>query len=342
MDSGDAVTISAVAKAAGVGESTVSRVLRNQGSFSDLSRERVLSAAAALGYVPNRIAGSLASAGSRLVAVVVPSLSNIVFAEILKGAGEALDAAGFTGVFGVTDYDRDKEEKLVASLLGYRPAAVILAGVEHSTGVIRLLEKARCRVAELLDLDPPEPPGLGGLDIVVGFSNVAAGRSAARHLVDCGYRNIAYVGHDTAHDLRAGKRLLGFRTELANFGLALADIELGDDPSSAALGKRSLASLLARSPHIDAVYFSNDDMALGGYLHCVKHEIEVPRRLGIFGHNGIDIGAALPRRLSTILTPRAEVGRVAARLALEGAPAQRVDLPFELIAGETTARVRAS
>ena len=100
------VTLSDVARAAGVGESTASRVLRGHGSFSDKTRESVLAAARNLGYVPNRIAGTLASAGSKLVGIVIPSLSNIVFPDVLRGANTVLVAAGFQPVVAVTDYDQ--------------------------------------------------------------------------------------------------------------------------------------------------------------------------------------------------------------------------------------------
>ena len=80
-----AITISDVAREARVGESTVSRVLRNQGSVSGKTRARVLETVGRLGYVPNRLAGTLASAGSRLVSIVIPSVTNIVFADVLSG-----------------------------------------------------------------------------------------------------------------------------------------------------------------------------------------------------------------------------------------------------------------
>jgi len=102
------VTLAEVADAAGVGESTVSRVLRNHGSFSGKTRDRVMAAVERLGYVPNRIAGTLASTASRLVAFVIPSLSNIVFPDVLRGASAILEENRYQAVFSVTDYDPEK------------------------------------------------------------------------------------------------------------------------------------------------------------------------------------------------------------------------------------------
>src|SRR5690606_20377460 len=110
-----------VAARAGVSESTVSRVLRNIGPIAEATRVAVLKAAEELGYVPNRLAGALATTGSALVGVVVPSLDNIVFAEVLRGVTERLEEAGLQAVIGVTGYDLAREECIVSALLAWRP-----------------------------------------------------------------------------------------------------------------------------------------------------------------------------------------------------------------------------
>lgn len=324
-----AVTLAQVAEAAGVGESTVSRVLRNHGSFSGKTRDRVMAAVERLGYVPNRIAGTLASAGSRLVAFVIPSLSNIVFSDVLRGASGTLEQNQHQAVFAVTDYDPEREEALVASMLAWRPTAVMLAGYEHTEGTVKMLRTASCRVVELLDVD-----GVA-LDLAVGFSNRAAGRESAHFLLKRRYRRIGYVGHDLDRDTRAGKRYSSFCETLNAGGKPLVDREIHAGASSVENGRLGLDRLLARSPYLDAVYFSNDDMALGGYFHCLARGISIPSQLAIFGYNGLDIGRVTPQPFSTIRTPRVATGQVAAQLVVEKAPAQVVDLGFELIEGAT-------
>nr|WP_139310663.1 LacI family DNA-binding transcriptional regulator [Allorhizobium taibaishanense] len=323
------ITLSDVAAAAGVGESTVSRVLRNHGSFSEKTRARVMAAVERLGYVPNRIAGALASTGTPLVAILVPSLSNIVFADLLSGVTRTLENHGRQAVFAVTDYDLDKEEALVAALLAWRPAAVMLVGMEHSEGTRRMLRAAGCRIIELLDIDGD------ALDIAVGFSHVAAGRETAARLADAGRRSIAYVGHDLKRDTRGAKRFSGFCAGLAEAGLTLADREVRDAPSSVGEGKAGLAALLERSPAIDAVYFSNDDMALGGYFYCLAKGIAVPDRLAIIGFNALEICRHTPQPIASVLTPRIEIGQRAAELFLSDAPSQVLDLGFSVVTGGT-------
>ena len=327
------VTLADVARESGFGESTVSRVLRNQGSFSRRTADRVAEAVAKLGYVPNRLAGSLAgnaaSAGSQLVGIVIPSLANIVFPDLLRGLTGALDRTGFQSVIGVSDYDPDREEALVAALLSWRPAGLVLTGLEHNPDTVALLRAAGIRVVEMIDTDGP------GLDLVVGFSNRAVGEASAAHLVARGYRRIGYVGHDIFRDLRAGKRLAGFEAALSAAGHGLVDREVVAEPSSAAAGRAALDRLLDRTPDLDAVYFSNDDMALGGYFCCLARGWSIPHRLALFGYNGLDITAAMPQPLSTIRTPRLRIGEVAAERLAAGGPAETIDLGFALVAGAT-------
>lgn len=327
---GGPVTLSDVARAAGVGESTVSRVLRRHGSYSPETRDKVLEVVERLGYVPNRIAGALASTGSDLIAIVVPSLANIVFPDVLRGAGQALAGTGYQSVVGVTGYDELAEEELIRSVLAWRPRAMIMAGLEHTRTSRDMIRASGVRVAEVLDIDGT------GMDIVVGFSQRDAGRASARHLLARGRRRIGYVGIELARDHRAGKRLAGFEEVLAAAGSPVVDREIADAPSSADVGRHGLARLLARRPDLDAVYFGNDDMAIGGYFHCLAESIPVPGRLALFGFNGLDVGQCLPQPLSTIRTPRFEAGETAARLLVANAAPTVVDLGFQLVKGRTS------
>lgn len=328
-----AVTLADVARLAGVGESTVSRVLRNQGSFSKRTQAQVAEAVASLGYVPNRLAGMLAgahgTAGAKLVGIVIPSLGNVVFPDLLSGAASVLDRDGFQSVIGVSDYDPAREEALIGALLSWRPAGLIVTGLEHTDGALARLRASGIRVVEMIDTDGP------GLDIVVGFSNRAVGRDSARHLLARGYRRIGYVGHDVTRDLRAGKRLAGFTETLTEAGAPLHDREIAAGVSSAAAGRAALDRLLARTPGLDAVYFSNDDMALGGYFHCLAAGLTIPDRLALFGFNALDITAAMPQPLATVRTPRRAIGAVAAERLGAGGPREVVDLGYDLVPGAT-------
>jgi LacI family gluconate utilization system Gnt-I transcriptional repressor len=229
----------------------------------------------------------------------------------------------------VTDYDPLRETALVAAMLAWRPRAVMLAGLEHTDATTRMLTANGCRIVELLDTDGT------ALDLAVGFSNHAAGRASAEHLIRRGYRRIGYVGHNLDRDRRAAKRFAGFCAGLTAAGISLIDRELAPAGSSIEHGRFGLERLLARQADLDAIYFSNDDMAIGGYFHCLAHGIAIPTQLAILGYNGLDIGTVTPQPLTTIQTPRETVGRIAAHLVTTDAPPQIIDLGFELIPGAT-------
>lgn len=325
------VTITDVAQRAGVGESTVSRVLRNHGSVSQATRSKILKAADELNYVPNRIAGTLASMSSKLIGIVVPSVGNTVVPEVLAGVNTVLEAAGFQPVIGVSNYDALREEALIESILSWRPSGILVAGLEHTDRARAMLRGCGVRVVELLDIDGE------GIDIVVGSSQRMAGRASAEHLLAHSYRRIGYVGHDIRGDIRAGKRLEGFRAVLHENGLNFVDQEFHPSmASSVEAGRVGVARLLKRQSGLDAIYFSNDDLALGGYFHCLEHDISVPRDLALFGYNGLEITRLTPQPLSTIRTPRVAMGKVGANLLLSGGPSTIVDVGFELVVGATT------
>lgn len=322
-------TLSDVARHAGVSGITVSRVVRGQGPIAAATRERVLGAVQALGYIPNHSAAALASSSSRLVGIVLPSLANIVMAELVHGLNQGLAAGGYQSAIGISDYDPATEERLVASMLAWRPAALVLAGLEHSDATRALLRATGVSVIEVLDIDGR------GLGSVVGFSHREAGAASARHLLARGRRRFGFVGHADDLDLRAAKRHAGFTATLREAGLGWHASELAPGASSTASGRAALARLLARAPALDAVYFSNDDMAVGGLFHCLAEGVPVPARLALFGFNGLEFGQSAPLPLSTIATPRARIGREAARLLCESAPPQVLDLGFTLIEGAT-------
>lgn len=327
------VTLAQVARLAGVSDMTVSRVLRDSGPISAATRGRVMEAVRRSGYVHNRLAGSLASSRSNLVGVILPSLSNSVFPEVMAGINSALARSGFQPVVGVSDYSLASEQTLVGSMLAWQPAAMILTGLEHTRETQRMLDSAGVRIIEIMDID--ERP----IDLAIGFSHRRAGAMTASHLIEKGYRRFGYVGHDLEKDTRAASRRQGLLAGLEQARVAPPREILIEEPSSVRIGREGLARLLAAVGDLDVVVFSNDDMAVGGVLHCLDAGIEVPRQLGLFGFNGLDIGQALPRKLSTMKSNRERIGQLAveAFLASRTRPEERrvIDTGVEIVPGET-------
>lgn len=333
-------TLLEVAQLAGVSEITASRALRNSAVVTHGTHHKVHDAAQQLGYLRNRLAGSLAGHPSNQVGVILPSLANIVFADVLKGLEDHLEGRGFLPVLGISNYDPLREERLVRDLLSWRPAALVIAPSGMTTASRMLLSNADLPVVEIMDVDNDS------VDICVGMSHHKAGLEMAQYLLGRGYRRFAYIGHDIARDHRALARLAGFTEALKNANLPLGQSLSLDAPSSVALGQRALAQLLSSTHNQpDVIYFSNDDMAVGGVFHCMASGISLPDQIAIAGFNGLDIGQALPIPLTTIGSHRVLIGQKAAAAIFDRldhnsddglqVPVQRIDVGFTLIAGGT-------
>lgn len=303
-----ALTLRDVSEASGVSEMTVSRVLRNRGDVSAPTRERVLEAAKMLGYVPNKIAGALASQRVNLVAVIIPSMSNMVFPEVMTGISDVLDDTGLQPVVGVTNYSPDREESVLYEMLSWRPSGVIIAGLEHTPAARVMLENAGIPIVEIMDIDGTP------VDSAVGISHRRAGLHMAKAIVDAGYRRIGFLGTKMPEDHRARKRLEGFVEGLAKAGLTLADQEFYSGGSALLKGREMTEAILARTPDLDFLYYSNDMIGAGGLLYCLDKGIDVPNRLGLAGFNGVELLDGLPRKLATMDACRLEIGRLAAEI----------------------------
>jgi LacI family gluconate utilization system Gnt-I transcriptional repressor len=323
------VTLADVAALAQVSEITVSRILRNHGPIGAETRERVMAAVAQTGYVPNRLAGGLASSGSKLIGVIVPSLTNIVFPEVLGGIRSALEGTGFQAVIAVSDYNLMTEQELIASLLAWKPEAMVIAGLEHTEMARAMLAGSGVRIAEVMEIDS-QP-----IDLAVGLSHRQAGFDTGRYLLERGYRRFGYVGHDWTSDRRARLRYDG----LVEAGVELVETCHFDGPSSIGAGRDMLAQILARGRQLDVVVFSNDDMATGGVFHCLGAGIRPRQDLALFGFNGLDVGQALPTPLSTVRSNRFLIGKTAIEKLLgqrerPDAP-EVIDTGYQIIAGAT-------
>jgi LacI family gluconate utilization system Gnt-I transcriptional repressor len=302
------LTLRDVSEASGVSEMTVSRVLRNRGDVSDATREKVLASAKELGYVPNKIAGALASSRVNLVAVIIPSMSNMVFPEVMTGISQVLEETDLQPVVGLTDYTREKEEKVLYEMLSWRPSGVIIAGLEHSDAARAMLRASGIPVVEIMDVDGTP------VDSVVGISHRRAGEKMARAILKGGYRRIGFMGTTMPRDHRARKRFEGFTEVLAKAGVEISEREFYSGGSALVKGREMTQALLERDPDLDFLYYSNDMIGAGGLLWLLEHGYDIPNQIGLAGFNGLNLLKGLPRELATMDACRLEIGRRAAEI----------------------------
>jgi LacI family gluconate utilization system Gnt-I transcriptional repressor len=323
-----ALTLADVAKLAGVSPITVSRALNSPGQLTAQTLARVRDAVARSGYVPNRVAGGLASNRSRLVAALVPTIASPMFLETVQSLTEELDAAGYQLMLGQSSYDIEREDALLDALIGRRPDGIVITGIMHSSHARRRLAAAGIPIVETWDLTPTP------IDMLVGFSHGKVGAAVADYLQYRGSRHPAIVSAD---DPRAGLRRQGFEESAARHGLGPVPAELVATPTTMGAGRRAFGRLLEKHPETDAVFCSSDILALGVLIEAQARGIAIPGRIRVFGFGDHNIAADAHPALSTVRIDGTAVGRQAARFIIDRAagrpiPQRVVDLGFKLVA----------
>lgn len=315
-----------VARAASVSMITVSRALNTPDKLAPATLARVRAAIEHLRYVPNLTAGSLASNRSRIVAAIVPTIANSIFSDTIDGLAQTLARHRYQLLLGQTQYRLDEEAALVDAFLGRRVDGLVLTGIMHARGVRSRLRRAGIPVIETWDLTPRP------IDMVVGFSNRAAGAAAARYLVGRGYRSLAYVG---GTDDRSVARLAGFREGAAECKVRKVTVALVPAPSSPTDGATALARLLEQAmPR--AVFCSNDMLAAGALFECARRRINVPVQMAVMGFADLPIAAGIEPALTSVAVRAKEMGQrtgelLLQRLAGDAAHERVVDLGFAVI-----------
>lgn len=332
---GKIVTLLDVAAKAGVSRMTVSKVMRDVGNISEETRQKVRKAIDDLGYLPNSLAGSLSSRKSRMVAVIIPSISDVVFSEVLSGVNAVLRPRGFHTFIGESHFDPSIEADLLRAMLSFQPAGLLLnGGMARNRDSERLLEKRNCPAIQLWDYDNSD------LDFGAGPSHEEAGQLVATHFLKRGLKRIAYVGAELDKDLCARCRYLALRSSLAADGVDLVSIISEDKPRQAETGRILTQQLMRDHPGIQAIHFLNDAMALGGLSYLHGAGIAVPDQVSVVGFNGTSIPNTVRTRLTTVDVPRAAIGGMAAQALLDilaNAPVNRSwRAALQLIQGNTT------
>ena len=223
-------------------------------------------------------------------------------------------------------------------MLSWRPSGVIIAGLEHSEASRAMLRQACIPVVEIMDTDG-EP-----IDACVGISHRRAGRKMAEEIIAAGYKKIGFMGTKMPLDHRARKRFEGFTRTLAKAGIEIADQEFYSGGSALAKGREMTAKMIARSPDLDFLYYSNDMIGAGGLLYLLEQGVAIPDQIGLAAFNGVELLDGLPRQLATMDACRREIGVKAAQIivarnqGLANEDETTVTLSPKLSPGETLRR----
>jgi len=329
------IRLTEVAKLAGVSPITASRFFRNPEALSVSKRERVESAARELGYVPNLAARALASQRTEVIGVLIPSLTNNVFNDVLRGIYDASEGSRYTIQFVNTRYSILQEEKLLRLFQAQKPAGLIVTGINQTGESRTVMEAMNCPIVQIMEVGP-DP-----VDMMVGFSHYDAAFAAVSHLVSQGRSRIGFLG--ARMDPRVQRRLDGYRDAMKAASIFDPNLILTTPtPTAMTLGGTLLADLLAKAPDLDAVFCINDDLALGVLFECQRRGVPVPEKLAIIGFNDMEFMASSVPSLSSVRTNRYEMGRDAVTMLIDAVEGRRpekpvVDLGFELMIRESSA-----
>ena len=330
--SSGAITLRDVAKLAGVAPITASRVMNTPDQVSPEVRQRVLDAVQRTGYVPNRMAGGLASARNRLIAAVVPSTVMSVFMETIEALNSTLFDAGYQLMLGQSGYCADREELLLEAIIGRRPDGIFLTGIMGAGKGRTRLVASGIPVVETWDLTPTP------IDMLVGFSHLDIGRAVAQFFVAKGRKRLALV---TAEDERAARRAAAFAEAAEQAGLPPVHVVNVGAQRSLRSGRDALARLVHECPEVDAVFCSSDLLAVGVATEARARQIAVPGRLAIMGFGDVPFVADMLPALSTVQINGAHIGRLAAQYLMDRAEGREVDpavvqVDFSIVERDTT------
>ncbi|MEO0496162.1 MAG: LacI family DNA-binding transcriptional regulator [Pseudomonadota bacterium] len=333
-DKRQAVSLAQVAKAAGVSKMTASRVLRNSDGFTDQTRTKVMEQVEALGYVPNRIAATFGSEQtSTIIGLSIPYLSSGMFGPVLDSINVALAKLGYQTMIGAHENSPATEETWIKNILSWQPAGLLLSGHVHTQTTRDLIKARAIPVAEIWNLNTSP------LDMSVGFNHFDCGHEMALYMLSKGHKNFGYVGADASAPGIAKLRQSGFSAGLEAAENGLASVEILNDRPGFYAGFYGTENILNRNSELDALYYQDDTMAIGGLFYCQSQSLKVPEDVAVAGWGGMEMASVLPQRLTTTIVSTQALGKIAADsliARIRGEPTREVIItPTRLAPGET-------
>ncbi len=322
------ITLADVARLAGVSAITISRALNAPDRVSPDTLARVREAVARTGYVPNLLAGGLASNRTRLVAALIPTIAGSVFLETVQALTDTLAASNYQLMLGQSGYGGAREDALIDAIVGRRPDGIVLTGILHSAQGRRRLLASGIPVVETWDLTPTP------IDMLVGFSHEKVGTQAAAWLHAKGYRRPAVI---TAGDARASLRRHGFEARWRELGVRRIAACVVEPPSTLGNGRAGVLELLAADAAIDSIFCSSDVLAHGAIIEAQAQGLAVPGNLAVMGFGNLGFAGDTHPALTTVHVDGAAIGTQAASFIIDRVegrdPGLRVrDIGFSIVA----------
>lgn len=328
----EVATLADVAALARVSPATASRAFNQPELLNPETRERVRAAAVELRYLPDGLARSLRSNRSKVIGAVMPALRHAYFASTVEGLQLAIAKQGYTLVLATSEFDPQTELSAIASMIRQGIDGVVLVGTQHDPELFALLRARGKPFVITWSYDARLPS--------VGFDHRHAMTPLVSHLLDLGHRDVVAIMAFLEVSDRERDRLAGIEDAFRQRGLDFApDRVFRARGSGLQDGRNAFRAARERFPESTAVICANDLLAAGVLMECAALGLRVPADLSVTGYGDLDIAAAMTPAITTVRTPSAEMGRIAADCLLAKLAGQDTVDHIEL---ETVLIVRAS
>jgi LacI family transcriptional regulator len=331
-------TIREIAREAGVSIATVSRVINQPSSVAEDTRRLVSDVMERHDYVSHGSAASLASQTSKTIGLIIPTITNSIYASSTQAIQRVAQRADYTVLLGVSEFDPVEEERLIRRLVERRVDGLILTGGERSERIYRLLDRnsVPCIVTWKLTGGANRPS--------VSFDNYRAGRLAMAHLLDLGHLRVGLVCGRSAVNDRARERRRAYEDALKEAGLGIDPELIYERDFEFIEGRTAMHRMLEGHDPPTAVFCANDIQAIGAMQECFDQGLRVPEEVSVIGFDDLPIAQYTRPRLTTIHVPAKRMGHLAAEKLLTwiiaGVEPTDEPLPVDLLVRESTGPVR--
>ena len=325
-------TVRAIAKAAGVSHTTVSRVLNGSSKVRESTRERILAEAARLNYTPHHAARALATRRTRTIGAVIPTIESSMFARFIGALESTLGRHGYALVTATTGFDQAVEARRAQDLIGLGAEALAVLGLEHDESLLRAAQRRGVPIVCTHVFEPDfQLP-------TIGYDNRSLGATAMHFLLDRGHECIAVTPGPLDRTDRGRMRLAGARDAHPD----LSKLSLVEASLSVEGGVHAVRELATMKPRPTALLCLSDVLAMGALFEAPRQGLSVPDDLSVMGFDDLDWAPHIEPALTAVHLPTREIGQATGEAIVqyldEGKPIDPIEVKGHLLERKSTAR----
>lgn len=300
-----------IAERVGVSKTTVSMVINKKDSnISEETKKKIYDIIEETGYIPNNIARGLNTRKSGSIGIIIPDISNPFFSELSRAVEDCANKLGYNVILCNSDNNADKEKKYVELLISKLIDGIILIPGEKSESSANIL---KLNGIPFVFVDRyikgfEDCPG-------VYFNNKQGIKDGIEYLYNKGKRNIAFVSGPKKININK-ERISGYKEIMTKYGLYNKSL-IFESTFSLEGGMEVTNQIISECKFVDAIFYSNDIMAIGGMKTLKRKKYKIPKDIAIMGFDGIKLSRMIEPELTTIQQPIYNMGQQACKLIVD-------------------------